>query len=74
LTLAATLSGCAALGPAGLPAKGVDPLFTFPVTNNDTPYSACLSELAMASGENLPARAVGEIADKTGQFNYDENG
>lgn len=74
LLAATTLSACAALGPGALPPKGVDPLFTFPVTNNDTPYSACLADLRQAEGDNLPVFAVGEVADKTGQFNYDENG
>ncbi len=65
------LGGCAT-GP--YPAKGVDPTFSFPVTDNQTPYSTCLGSLSQLPGNNLPIFAVGEIADKTGQINYDENG
>ena len=55
------------------PKNGVRPNFSFPVTDNSTPYSQCLAELAQAPGENLPVFAVGEVADKTGQIS-DENG
>jgi len=54
--------------------SGVDPYFSYGVTNNDTPYSQCLSELKKYKANHLPVFAVGEIADKTGQINYDENG
>jgi curli production assembly/transport component CsgG/holdfast attachment protein HfaB len=47
--------------------KGVKPLFSFPVTNNDTPYTRCLGSLAKLPGEHLPTISVGEVADKTGQ-------
>ena len=50
------------------PKNGVKPAFSFPVTNNDTPYSSCLRALATLPGKNLPVVAVGEIADKTGQL------
>ncbi|WP_185961510.1 CsgG/HfaB family protein [Telmatospirillum sp. J64-1] len=60
------LAGCAA--PGHYPAEGVRPSFSFPVTTNHTPYSQCLSELGTTGGSNLPSFAVGEIADKTGQF------
>lgn len=53
---------------------GVQPSFNFPVTNNDTPYSQCLKDLQPIKAINLPTFAVGEVADKTGQINYDENG
>lgn len=38
-----------------------------PVTDNNTPYSSCLMELAALPGDNIPSIAVGEIRDKTGQ-------
>jgi curli production assembly/transport component CsgG/holdfast attachment protein HfaB len=46
---------------------GVKPTFSFPVTNNDTPYTRCLGDLAKVPGEHLPVISVGEVADKTGQ-------
>lgn len=66
-----TLGACAT-GP--YPHDGVQPAYSFPVTTNDTPYSQCLRELSSVAGNNLPTFAVGEVADKTGQVNYDENG
>ncbi|WP_119165130.1 CsgG/HfaB family protein [Algihabitans albus] len=65
------LAGCST-GP--YPNNGVEPTFSFPVTDNQTPYSTCLGTLRDLPGNNLPIFAVGEIADKTGQINYDENG
>jgi len=65
------LAGCAT-GP--YPSQGVKPLFSFPVSTNDTPYSQCLASLALMPGSNMPVFAVGEVADKTGQVNYQENG
>jgi len=53
---------------------GVKPAFSFPVTNNDTPYSQCLTQLREINAKNLPVFAVGEVADKTGQMDYDKNG
>lgn len=53
---------------------GVRPSFNFPVTNNDTPYSQCLKNLSKIETSNLPSFAVGEVADKTGQINLDNNG
>jgi len=68
----AALTGCQ---PAtGLEKGGVKPLSTYPVTNNDTPYSQCLKELAQLPANNLPVFSVGEVADKTGQINLDDNG
>ncbi len=67
----ALLAGCGTVAPRG---EGVRPSFSFPVTNNDTPYSQCLAQLHEIPANNLPVFAVGEVADKTGQINYDENG
>lgn len=64
----------ACTGLAHYPRDGVEPLFSFPVTDNQTPYSQCLAALSDVEGDNLPVVAVGEVADKTGQINYDENG
>ena len=66
------LGGCAA--PGTMSKGGVEPLFTAPVTNNDTPYSQCLGALGQMQGTNLPTFAVGEVADKTGQFSSSGNG
>lgn len=66
------LSGCTSMvGPKS--EAGIRPSFNFPVTNNDTPYSMCLKDLAGINAVNLPTFAVGEVADKTGQFNNDAN-
>lgn len=64
----------AACGTGPYPKSGVRPNFSFPVTNNPTPYSSCLDALAQLPGNNFPVFAVGEVSDKTGQINYDENG
>lgn len=66
------LTSCAAMGPTN--SAGVRPSFNFPVTSNDTPYSQCLKQMEEIKAVNLPTFAVGEVADKTGQINYDENG
>ncbi|GMG82461.1 holdfast anchoring protein HfaB [Paralimibaculum aggregatum] len=60
---AALLAGCAS-GPDG----HVTPISGAPVTDNDTPYSSCLSGIAAFPGNNLPTLAVGDIRDKTGQL------
>jgi len=65
------LTSCA-MGPSS--ETGVRPSFNFPVTNNDTPYTQCLQGLGKINAVNLPTFAVGEVADKTGQFNNDTNG
>lgn len=70
--LASALAGCSLAGPAD--EAGVKPTFSFPVTNNPTPYSQCLSTLKTVEADNLPIFAVGEVADKTGQINFDDNG
>jgi curli biogenesis system outer membrane secretion channel CsgG len=56
--------------PPGMPeGSGVQPLLTFPVTSNATPYTRCLQDLATIQvGDNLPVIAVGEVADKTGMY------
>lgn len=64
------LGGCA--GPMAGP--GIEPAFTAPVTNNDTPYTRCLAALKRLPATNLPVFAVGEVADKTGQFQAVGNG
>lgn len=69
---ASFLAGCAAM--PGASSSGVTPTYSFPVTDNDTPYSQCLGDLRNTPANNLPIFAVGEVADKTGQVNYDENG
>lgn len=53
---------------------GIDPMFSYAVTDNKTPYSQCLTSLQSLKANNLPIFAVGEIADKTGQFDSDNNG
>ncbi len=68
------LTGCSSMTTGVLGKKGVDPLYSFPVTNNPTPYSQCLTGLSARPGNNMPTFAVGEVADKTGQINYQENG
>lgn len=70
--LIASISGCALSAPSN---KGFKPLYSYPVTNNDTPYSQCLAALGKQfDSGNPPVFAVGEVADKTGQINYDEDG
>ena len=66
------VAGCAPRAIYG--ENGVQPQYSFPVTNNDTPYTACLQQLAAAPGGNLPVMTIGEVSDKTGQINYEENG
>ena len=68
---AVALAGCVATGKEP---EGIAPIYTYPVTNNDTPYSQCLTELSSVEADNLPVFSVGEVADKTGQINYEENG
>lgn len=53
---------------------GVEPAFSYAVTDNSTPYSQCLEDLRNIPANNLPIFAVGEVADKTGQFDPDNNG
>lgn len=67
------LSSCA-MAPLQSNNAGIEPAFSYAVTDNNTPYSQCLETLRNIPANNLPVFAVGEIADKTGQINYDENG
>jgi curli production assembly/transport component CsgG/holdfast attachment protein HfaB len=67
------ISGCGA-GTMAPMNEGIQPAFSYPVTSNNTPYSQCLSDLRKFKAKNLPVFAVGEVSDKTGQFNYDVNG
>lgn len=53
-------------GTGAYPQKGVKPNYSFPVTDNNTPYTQCLKQLRQINGGNLPIFAVGEVADKTG--------
>lgn len=65
-------TGCATSPQAVYGDTGVEPLFSFPVTSNQTPYTTCLSELAaLEMGNNFPVFAVGEVADKTGAYEPD---
>jgi curli production assembly/transport component CsgG/holdfast attachment protein HfaB len=68
-----TLTGCAQTAPMmGGTETGVEPLFSFPVTGNRTPYSSCLDSLAHLKGyDRLPTISVGEVSDKTGTFEKD---
>ena len=66
---AALLSGCAA--SLGGTEGHVTPVVGAPVTDNHTPYSACLGSLASLPAQNSPVIAVGDIQDKTGQRSND---
>lgn len=68
-----TLCGCAAT-TASTKSAGVKPAYSYGVSDNDTPYSQCLKTLKDIKVNNLPVFAVGEVADKTGQINVDDNG
>ena len=68
-----SLAGCAGVGATSATDAGIRPNFSFGVTDNDTPYSQCLKKLKQPA-KNIPVFAVGDITDKTGQINYDENG
>lgn len=67
------VTGCAHNATfAGGKSTGVEPLFTFPVTGNRTPYSSCLASLSRLQGyDRLPTISVGEVSDKTGTFEKD---
>ena len=65
--------GCATI-PPDLGSAGVKPAYSYAVTSNDTPYSQCLTELQQFQVQKKPVFSVGEVADKTGQINYDDNG
>lgn len=65
--IALLLAACSG-GTGPYPDQGVQPLMSFPVTDNSTPYSRCLRGLAKTPGNHLPVLSVGEVADKTGQI------
>ncbi len=66
------VAGCSTAPKSGSGATGVEPIFSFPVTTNETPYSACLKELRDVNiGNNFPVFSVGEVADKTGVYEPD---
>ncbi len=48
----------------------VTPLYGSPVSDNNTPYTACLRSLAETEITNKPVFAIGQISDKTGQRTY----
>lgn len=74
IALSAVLASCAGL-PTDPGSTGVEPLFTYPVTANDTPYSRCLAGLGgAAEAVNLPVFGIGEVADKTGKLAADYEG
>jgi curli biogenesis system outer membrane secretion channel CsgG len=68
------VAGCASI-PPDLTSAGVKPTFSYAVTANPTPYSQCLENLAAmkVNAKRLPVFSVGEIADKTGQIDADNN-
>jgi curli production assembly/transport component CsgG/holdfast attachment protein HfaB len=66
------LAGC--VTPQKADSPGVKPMFTSAVTDNDTPYSQCLASWNLAKPQKQPTFSVGEISDKTGQVNLDNNG
>ncbi|MBU0581681.1 MAG: curli production assembly/transport component CsgG [Alphaproteobacteria bacterium] len=68
-------SGCAGKMPPDLKSAGVRPAFSYAVTDNPTPYSQCLEALAHldVKATRLPVFSVGEISDKTGQIDPDNN-
>ena len=68
---ASFLSSCTSVLGVTKNDAGVKPAFSYHVTNNDTPYTQCLTALQKIPAKNLPVFAVGEIADKTGQVSID---
>lgn len=67
------IGGCASI-PPDYSSAGVKALTSYAVTNNETPYSQCLEELSRFQVQKKPVFSVGEIADKTGQWDPDSNG
>ncbi|UJQ93411.1 CsgG/HfaB family protein [Mariluticola halotolerans] len=63
------LSGCT--NAAYTSGRHIQPATGSPVNSNDTPYSACLTELSLRKSAHKPVFAIGQIADKTGQKSYD---
>lgn len=74
LGLAPLLLSACATEPLMSNNVGIEPAFSYAVTDNSTPYSQCLEGLQNIPANNLPIFAVGEVADKTGQFDPDNNG
>lgn len=74
VVVATVLSACSSGSTGPFDNDGVQPVFSFPVTSNETPYSKCLKNLSKLPGKNLPIISVGEVADKTGQINFDRSG
>ena len=72
-TASIALASCASTAPVMYGnATGVEPLISFPVTRNLTPYSSCLQSLGELKGYSvLPTFSVGEVSDKTGTFEKD---
>lgn len=74
IALTAVLASCAGL-PTDPGATGIEPLLTYPVTANDTPYSRCLADLRdLPDTTNLPVLAVGAVSDKTGKLAAGQEG
>lgn len=70
-----SLAACATTDPIADGGPGEKPVFTYAVTSNDTPYSQCLRSWdGVRATHGLPRIAVGEVADKTGQVNFDDSG
>lgn len=65
---ATLISACS---PSISPHANIKPLLGPPVTDNQTPYSVCLTELAKQVRDNRPTVTVGQIIDKTGQRSFD---
>jgi len=74
LSASLVLAGCVT-PPANLKSAGVRPAYGYAVSDNPTPYSQCLEALARikTKSKRLPVFSVGEIADKTGQVDTDNN-
>jgi curli biogenesis system outer membrane secretion channel CsgG len=69
-----SLAACAT-NPLSEGGPGEKPVFSYAVTSNDTPYSQCLRSWKNVNATHgLPRIAVGEVADKTGQVNFDDSG
>tara|TARA_R110002126_G_scaffold266675_1_gene409906 strand:- start:28135 stop:29055 length:921 start_codon:yes stop_codon:yes gene_type:complete len=65
--LAPALAGCQTAYSAS---SHVTPLLGSPVHTNNTPYTACLTRMALADTKTKPSLTVGHISDKTGQKDY----
>ena len=63
----ASAAGCQSMYK---PESIVTPLAGAPVQTNNTPYTACLVDLAKLPTNKKPVLAIGQISDKTGQRSY----